>query len=373
MIRLNRQLIAQIDWFLPALTFALCAFGLATVYSSTYEPAHGVDPLVVRQLTWFGVGIAGMVAALTIDYRTLERFAYVAYGLAALVLILVLVVGVVGGGARRWLRIGALTVQPSEPMKIVLIIVLARCLSRVRSTHGGLDLTNLAIPLALTAVPAAAILLQPDLGTVGILAVVFTSMAFAAGARLTPFVTVFAAALASGPLLWTYLKPYQQQRIVTFFNPERDPLGAGYHIIQSRIAVGSGQFWGRGFLQGTQNQLDFLPEQHTDFIFSVFAEEWGFVGATLLLLLYLALLLRGFVIARRARDTFGSLLCLGILAMIFWQVALNVGMTTGLLPVVGIPLPFFSYGGSSLASLLVGIGLLMNVHMRRFTFSPGAF
>jgi rod shape determining protein RodA len=196
-------------------------------------------------------------------------------------------------------------------------------------------------------------------------------MAFVAGARFTPFVTVFAAALASGPLLWRYLRAYQQQRILTFFDPGRDPLGAGYHIIQSRIAVGSGQFWGKGFLHGTQNQLNFLPEQHTDFIFSVFAEEWGFVGSIVLLTLYIGLLLRGFVIVHRARDSFGALLCLGVIGMIFWQVLVNVGMTTGLLPVVGIPLPFFSYGGSSLVSLLVGVGLLMNVQMRRFTFARG--
>jgi rod shape determining protein RodA len=199
--------------------------------------------------------------------------------------------------------------------------------------------------------------------------IVYVSMAFLAGSRFTPFVTVFAAALASGPVLWRYLKPYQQQRIMTFLNPEGDPLGAGYHVIQSRIAVGSGQLWGKGFLQGTQNQLHFLPEQHTDFIFSVFAEEWGFAGAFLLLALYLAILLRGFFIATRSRDTFGALVCGGVLALLFWQAAVNIAMTTGTLPVVGIPLPLFSYGGSSLLSFLIGIGIVMSVQMRRFTFS----
>jgi rod shape determining protein RodA len=258
-------------------------------------------------------------------------------------------------------------------MKIVLILVLARYFSRAQLTPQGMRLRSLTIPLVLTAVPAAVILMQPDLGTVGVLLVVFATMAFVAGARLTPFVTVFALALASGPLLWAYLlKPYQQRRIMSYFNPEGDPLGAGYHIIQSRIAVGSGQFWGKGFLQGKQNQLNFLPEQHTDFIFSVFAEEWGFAGAIVLLILYFALVIRGFVIANRARDTFGALLCLGVAGMIFWEVVVNVGMTTGLLPVVGIPLPLFSYGGSSLVSLFVGIGLLMNVQMRRFTFVRGS-
>ena len=211
-------------------------------------------------------------------------------------------------------------------MKILLILVLARCFSRAPTTPRGIDLRSLVIPLALTALPTLVVLLQPDLGTGGVLLVIFASMAFVAGARFTPFVTVFAAALASGPLLWRFLKAYQQQRIVTFFDPERDPLGAGYHIIQSRIAVGSGQFWGKGFLQGTQNQLNFLPEQHTDFIFSVFAEEWGFVGSMVLLTLYIGLLLRGFVIVNHARDAFGAFLCLGVIGMIFWQVVVNVGM-----------------------------------------------
>jgi rod shape determining protein RodA len=368
MMRFNRQLIAHFEWFLPVVTCALCALGLATQYSATYDPTRGVHPVVLRQLAWIGVGLVGMLVVLVIDYRTLERFAYVPYGLAVIALVLVPVIGVVGGGAQRWLRLGSVTVQPSEPMKILLVLALARYFNRTPVAPGGISLTRLVVPLALTAVPVTAILLQPDLGTVGIILAVFTAVAFVAGARLTPFATVFIAAIASGPLLWQFLKPYQQQRLLTFFNPERDPLGAGYHVIQSRIAVGSGQFWGKGFLRGTQNQLDFLPEQHTDFIFSVFSEEWGFVGALVLLALYVGLLLRGFVIVSRTRDTFGALVGVGILAIIFLQVVVNVGMTTGLLPVVGIPLPFFSYGGSGLVTLLVGIGLVMNVQMRRFTF-----
>jgi len=369
MIRLDRQLLAHIEWFLPAVTVTICAAGLATLFSATYDPARGIHPLVLRQAAWLGVGLLGMVAVLAIDYRTLERFAYVLYGLGLLMLFLVPVMGVLGGGAQRWIRVGAFAVQPSEMMKIILIIVLARALSRVQATPSGLEFKGLLVPMTVTALPAVAILLQPDLGTVGVVVALFASMAFAAGARLRPFATVFAGALACGPLLWRYLKPYQQQRILTFFNPERDPLGAGYHIIQSRIAVGSGELWGKGFLHGTQNQLNFLPEQHTDFIFSVFAEEWGFIGGIFLLGLYLVLLLRGFILVSRAPDTYGALVGIGVLSVIFWQVLVNLGMTTGLFPVVGIPLPFFSYGGSSLVSLLVGVGLVMSVEMRRFTFA----
>lgn len=372
MVRFDRQLIAHFEWFLPAVTCAICALGLATVYSATYDPGRDLSPLVVRQIAWLGIGITGMLFILAMDYRTVERFAYVIYALAMIMLLLVPVVGVVGGGAQRWLRLGPLTVQPSEPLKIVIVIALARFYSRLPVAPRGLGIVRgVIVPLAITALPAGAVLLQPDLGTVCVILIIYVSMAFAAGARLTPFATVFVGTLASGPILWRYLKPYQQQRIVAFVNPEGDPLGAGYHIIQSRIAVGSGELWGKGFLQGTQNQLHFLPEQHTDFIFSVFAEEWGFLGALVLVALYLALLMRGFVIAARARDTFGGLASVGVLAIIFWQLAVNLGMTTGLLPVVGIPLPLFSYGGSSLVSLLAGIGIIMNVQMRRFTFTRG--
>lgn len=370
MMRFDRRLIAHFEWYLPAVTYAVCALGLATLYSATYDPGGEMSPLVARQLAWLAMGMLGMLGVLMLDYRVLERAAYALYGVGVILLLLVPVFGIVGGGARRWLKLGPFTLQPSEPMKILLIIALARFYSRAAAGPRGLGLTRgLVLPLAITAIPCAAILLQPDLGTVCVFGIVYVSMAFVAGARLTPFVSVFAAALASGPVVWRYLKPYQQQRIMTFLDPEGDPLGAGYHIIQSRIAVGSGQLWGKGFLQGTQNQLHFLPEQHTDFIFSVFAEEWGFAGALLLLALYLAILLRGFFIATRSRDTFGVLVCGGVLALLFWQAAVNIGMTTGTLPVVGIPLPLFSYGGSSLLSFLVGIGIIMSVQMRRFTFS----
>jgi len=222
--------------------------------------------------------------------------------------------------------------------------------------------------MILTGVPAVLILVQPDLGTVAILGIVALTMLVLGGIRLRWFVALGVLVLAAAPFAWPHLKAYQQKRVLTFLKPEMDPLGAGYHVLQSKIAVGSGMTWGKGFLRGTQNHLNFLPEQHTDFIFSVFAEEWGFVGAMVLVALYLALVLRGLVIAARARDRFGVLLVLGLTSTVFWQAVINIGMTTGMLPVVGIPLPFFSYGGSSLLCLLLGIGLTMNVSMRRFYF-----
>jgi len=280
--------------------------------------------------------------------------------------VLVPLVGRVAGGSRRWIAVGPVSIQPSEFMKLALVITLARHFSR--TVERRLGLRAAVLPLVLTAIPAAAILAQPDLGSAAMLLVVSVTMLVLGGVQLRWLGAMAAPVVVAAPLLWRHLKAYQQRRILTFLNPEMDPLGAGYHVIQSKIAVGSGMMWGKGFLRGTQNHLNFLPEQHTDFIFSVFAEEWGFIGTTLLISLYLALVMRGLVIAARGRDRFGVLLVLGLTSIIFWQAVINVGMTTGLLPVVGIPLPLFSYGGSSLLCLLIGIGLAMNVSMRRYYF-----
>ena len=259
---------------------------------------------------------------------------------------------------------GPIGLQPSETMKLALIVLLAR-LFHHRTRPGGLRLRDLAVPTAVTLVPVLLILAQPDLGTAGILIFVFASMLLLAGPSPGTLGILVLVGLGTIPVLLSQLKPYQLERITTFLNPELDPLGTGYHVIQSKIAIGSGGLSGRGYLQGTQNQLNFLPEQHTDFIFSVFSEEWGFLGAIALISLYVLLLLRGLVVVNRAKERFGALLAFGVLANIFWQAAINLGMTTGLLPVVGITLPFFSKGGSSLISLMIGIGLIINVNMRR--------
>jgi len=338
-----------------------------TVYSATHVPGmHGLSPLALRQLLWLAGGSVAMLTALIFDYRRLERSAFVVYVLVLLAVLAVPLLGRVGGGSRRWIPLGPVSIQPSEFMKLGLVLVLARHFAR--SYERGLGLGAAVVPMLLTAVPAAAILAQPDLGTVAVLGIVSLTMLMLGGIRLRWFVLLGVAVAVAAPVAWPHLKVYQQKRILTFVHPEMDPRGAGYHVLQSKIAVGSGMTWGKGFLRGTQNQLNFLPEQHTDFIFSVFAEEWGFVGALVLLALYLALVLRGIVIASRARDRFGVLLVLGLTAIVFWQAVINVGMTTGLLPVVGIPLPFFSYGGSSLLCLLIGVGLTMNVSMRRYYF-----
>src|SRR5438094_7633571 len=366
-MRFDRRLITHFEWLLPLLAFAVSGLGAMTVYSATHVPgAHGLSPLALRQLLWLAGGSVAMLAALIFDYRRLERTAFVVYVLVLLAVLAVPVLGRIGGGSRRWIPLGPVSIQPSEFMKLGLVLVLARHFAR--TYERGLGLGAAVVPMLLTAVPAVAILAQPDLGTVAVLGVVSLTMLVLGGVQLRWIAAISAPVGVLAPLIWKHLKAYQQRRVLTFLNPDMDPLGAGYHVIQSKIAVGSGLLLGKGFLRGTQNHLNFLPEQHTDFIFSVFAEEWGFVGAIVLMALYLGLIMRGLVIASRARDRFGVLLALGVMSIVFWQVVINVGMTTGLLPVVGIPLPFFSYGGSSLLSLLAGIGLVMNVSMRRFFF-----
>jgi rod shape determining protein RodA len=365
-MRFDRRLLTHFEWPLPLCAIGVSVLGILTVYSASYSGGEVPPAMALRQLTWFTGGIAVMLAMLSFDYRTLERHAYLIYLVVLLLVLAVPLIGQVGGGSRRWLRLGPVSLQPSEFIKLAMVLVCARHFSL--TPPAKLGLREAALPLVLMAVPAAAVLLQPDLGSAALVTLLTLTMLILGGVQVRWLALLASPVVLLAPLLWSGLKEYQQKRILTFIDPGQDPLGAGYHVIQSKIAVGSGMVWGKGFLQGTQNHLSFLPEQHTDFIFSVFSEEWGLAGGVLLMTLYLALLLRGSTIAARARNRFGALLVMGVLTIIFWQVVVNVGMVTGLLPVVGIPLPMFSYGGSSMLCLLTGIGLVMNVSMRRFLF-----
>jgi rod shape determining protein RodA len=370
MRQFDRRLAYHFDWLLLGLTLIVTGVGIATIYSATASGGATslvANPLAVRQAAYATAGLIGLIAVVLFDYRRLERWAYVVYALIVILLILVPLIGAVGGGARRWIDLGVVSIQPSEIFKVGLVIALARYFHHARAT-GDCSLQDAIPAFLLLGFPGALVLAQPDLGTVGLISIVCFSVLFFVGLRLRAFALLGALGGAAVPLLWSYLKPYQQQRVMTFLSPEMDPLGAGYHIIQSKIAIGSGEFWGKGFLHGTQTKLHFLPEQHTDFIFSVFAEEWGYVGAVVLLLAYLVMILRGLQIAGRAKDRFGAILAFGVTAIVFWQVAINVAMTAGVLPVVGIPLPLISYGGSSLTTTMIGMGLLINVNMRRFLF-----
>jgi rod shape determining protein RodA len=362
----DRRLVQNFDWVLLVLVMLICGIGIVNLYSAGYNRGEGT-PLFVKQLYWLAVGLGVLVLTLIYDYRHLEKLSFPLYIISILLLVGVMYGGKMVSGSRRWLAMGPLSFQPAELAKIAIILVLATYFSQ-RPRLEALRLQDLIIPLVLVMIPVGLIIKQPDLGSGILVALVAASMILFVGVRWRILVGGALTMVLLSPVIWHFLKDYQQQRVLTFLDPGRDPLGSGYHILQSMIAVGSGQFWGKGFLQGTQSQLYFLPEQHTDFVFSVFAEEWGFVGSAVLLLLFLGLVFWGMWVSRDCKDRFGHLLAVGVTALIFWQVFINLCMVTGFLPVVGIPLPLFSYGGSSLITTLLGVGFLLNIRMRRYLF-----
>jgi len=365
---LDRRLIQNFDWILLLLLLLEAGISILNLYSATYPIREmGGAEIFLKQIYWFLIGFAVLLLATTFNYYVLERLAYPAYFFTVALLILVLFVGRVTSGSQRWLALGPISFQPSELSKIVMVLVLAKFFSE-RSDYKEYRLRDLWQPFILTSIPCFLILKEPDLGTALFLALICISMVLIAKVNWRSLLILASASGLAAPLIWFGLKEYQQKRVLSFLSPEMDPLGAGYHINQSKIAIGSGQFWGKGFLKGTQTRLHFLPEQHTDFAFSVLAEEWGLVGSAAVLLIYLFMILWGLNIAKNSKDRFGSMIAVGIVAIIFWQVVINVGMVTGLLPVVGIPLVLFSYGGSSLITTMAAIGILMNISMRRFMF-----
>ncbi len=363
----DRRLITHFDWVFILLVALVATLGMLNLYSAADSLGGAGAAFHLKQAWWFGIGLLIVTAVCLLDYRHLEYLGYPAYGVLVFLLLAVLAVGRTSMGATRWLSFGGFGLQPSELMKVVIIIVFARYFSE-RTSKQGFSLRELAIPGALLAGPALLVAKQPDLGTALLIVAIGGTMPLFAGIHRSALVTLGGAGglLAIGG--WFLLHDYQKQRIRTFLNPEADPLKTGYHIIQSKIAVGSGGLFGKGFGEGPQAQLSFLPERHTDFAFSVFAEQWGFAGSLLLLALYLLIILWGLHIARRASDRFGMYLALGVTTMLFWHIIVNLGMVIGLLPVVGVPLPLFSYGGTSMVTTMVGVGLLLNVSMRRFMF-----
>ena len=365
---IDRRLVTNFDWTLIGLIVAISLVGILNIYSASAAYKLGGAPYYVKQLNWMAFGLLLSLVVASLDYHILEDFSYWFYGLLLILLVAVLLVGKRSLGATRWLNLGFFTIQPSELMKIVIIITFARYFNNYHAV-GGLTFKDMLLPLGLLVAPTLLIMKQPDLGTAALVVLIAFSMAFYIRFRWSTIVTF---ALVTVPLAWftwaIYMKPYQKNRVLDFINPERSRLGSGYHIIQSKIAVGSGGFWGKGFVKGTQAQLRFLPEQHTDFAFSVFAEEWGFFGTLILIILYLCLILWGLNIARRCNDRLGALLAVGVTAMLFWHTVINIGMVIGLFPVVGVPLPFFSYGGTSMITSMVGVGILQSISMRRFMF-----
>ena len=362
----EHRLAVYIDWPLLGAIGVLSAIGAVMVFSSTYDPTSGtVGAEFYRQLVALAIGAVALVACLMVDYRTLaDRSLFIYAGLMA-ALVLTLLVGTEHGGARRWVGIGPLSGQPSELARLVLALVLASVYAR--SSPSPRALRDWLLGGAVVALPFVLIARQPDLGTaVTLVPVCLTVMVFA-GLRARILVVTALLALLAAPLVWAYgLEDYQQRRISSFLDPEQDPQGAGYQQRQARITVGSGGLTGRGFLQGTQNQYNFLPVAHNDFIFSVLAEELGFVGVSVSLGLYLFVILRSLDAARVARDTTGVYLVAGIVAGFTFQVVYNIAMSAGLAPVKGLTLPLMSYGGSSIIATLMGFGLILNVRMRRF-------
>ena len=363
---LDRRYVQYFDWGLLWLTVLIGSLGLIMLYSAVMAGTPTPQKILyIKQLIWYSIGFVIIIVSLLFNYKLLDRWAHAIYIVGIILLIGVLLFGKYVGGAKRWLMLGPVSFQPSELTKIAVIIVLARYYSKVTDPM-GLTLRELLTPFMLTMIPFLLIVKQPDLGTAMIVVLIAASMTLFVKIERRSLLYIIAASTLTVPMVWFLLRGYQKKRILTFLNPERDPLGAGYHIIQSKIAIGSGMLTGKGFLKGTQNALSFLPEQHTDFIFSVVAEEWGLVGSVILLLVFLMLIIWALNVAYRCRDPFGTILSVGITAMLFWQVFINVGMAMGLLPVVGVPLPFISYGGSSIINTMICIGLLMNVSMRRF-------
>ncbi|MCW5730288.1 MAG: rod shape-determining protein RodA [Alphaproteobacteria bacterium] len=351
----------EVNWGLVLLVSLVASVGFAMLYSAA---GGSLDPWASRQMIRFGVGLVLMLAIAVIDLRFWLKFAYPAYAMAVLLLVAVMVFGTIGMGARRWIDLGPFNIQPSEVMKIALILALARyfhglTIEEVRKIRW------LLIPLAMILLPAGLVMKQPDLGTALLLIMTGGIILFFAGVRLWKFALALGAGLGTIPIAWQLMHDYQRRRVLTFLDPENDPLGSGYHILQSKIALGSGHIFGKGFLQGTQAHLNFLPEKQTDFIFTTLAEEMGMAGALTLIGLYICIFAYGLAIALRARHQYGRLVAAGFTGMFFLYVFINIAMVTGLVPVVGVPLPLVSYGGTSMMTLLVGMGLLLNVYVHR--------
>ena len=351
----------RLNWTLVILLLLISSIGFAMLYSAA---GGNWEPWASRQSMRLGVGVVLMVVVALIGVRIWMRAAYFVYAGALALLVAVEAFGAVRMGAQRWIDLKVILFQPSEVMKIALVLALARYFHSLNIE----DISRpqyLLVPLLLVGAPVALVIRQPDLGTALLLLIGGGAMFFLAGVRLWKFLVLFVGILAAAPMAWPFLRPYQQNRVLTFLSPERDPLGAGYNLLQSKIALGSGGMLGRGFLEGTQSHLSFLPEKHTDFIFTMLAEEFGLFGGLGLMGLYVLVLLYGVAISIRSQSQFGRLVGMGVTVAFFLYVFINIAMVMGVVPIVGVPLPLISYGGTAMVTLLGGFGLLMSIHVDR--------
>lgn len=356
-----REKLMSVSWVFLLLVTLIASVGFVSLYSAA---GGSMEPWASKQVVRFLMGMAVLIAVALIDIRLWLRFAYPIFGLICLMLVYVDISGHIGMGAQRWINLGFMNLQPSEVMKIAAVLALARFFHG--ATHE--DVKNplfLLTPLVIVSVPVILVLVQPDLGTAMMIIFSAGAMFFMAGVSYWLFAAVFAGGIAMAPVIWHLMHEYQRKRVITFLNPENDPLGSGYHIMQSKIAMGSGGFSGKGFLQGTQSKLNFLPEKQTDFIFTLFTEEWGLMGGFFLLSLFAVTIIYGYIMAFSCQNQFARLLVMGIITNFSFYVFINIGMVMGLLPVVGVPLALISYGGTAMLSVLFGFGLLMSAYVHR--------
>lgn len=366
---MDKRLFSHLNWGLLSCLALLFLIGVGNLWSASstrLEEGVAFSDFYQRQLIWGAFGLLGMLLAMWLDYRKLNNIAWVLYFISLFLLILVPITGKTVYGAKRWLSLGFMSFQPSELAKLAILILAARLLAKDSNSLGWKEFLKI---IAICMLPALLIVLQPDLGTTMLLLLILAGMLLFHGIKGYVLKTCLVAAPCAGALMWFVgMHDYQRQRILSFLDPTTDPRGSGYHILQSRIAIGSGEIWGKGFGEGTQSQLRFLPERHSDFAVAVFGEEWGFVGCVTLVTLFCLFLLAIFSTAVQAKDRFGSMLVVGVFFYFFWQIVINMGMVIGLMPVVGVPLPFISYGGSATIVNFTLLGIVLSVSMRRFMF-----
>lgn len=366
----EKTLVRRLDWNIILVILALNVIGLINLYSATHGPnSKEVESLFINQIVWLISGWSIFFISTLLDYAIVSRICYIIYFFNLLAILYVDFFGKIALGAQRWIDFGFFRYQPSETMKLALIMLMAKVLSQRNSMGQGMGFRELVAPLILVFIPFALIMKQPDLGTAMMIIAISASMILFTKVKKHIIVGAIVLISISLPIAWEYiLHDYQKNRVLTFLSPENDPRKTGYNALQSRYAVGSGQFFGKGFRKGTQSQLEFLPERHTDFIYSVLSEEHGFVGSITTIGLFCILFFLVLRVAYQARDKFGALISVGVLSYIFWHMFVNVGMVIGLLPIVGVPLPLLSYGGSSMLTTMLGLGLISSVSFRRYLF-----
>lgn len=364
----DRRLISNFDWVLFGVCLIVSILGVINLFSAgSFSLKHYATPYYLKQLCWLLVGLILFFFIILFDYQSVARRAYLFHFLSLLLLLFALFWGKQAAGTSRWLQLGGLSFQPSEFAKITLVLFLSQYFSST-NVSTPYRFQDFLLPALITFITFILIFVEPDLGTSALIVLVFTSFVFFLHFDFRYHMVFIISGVTLLPCGWLFLEDYQKRRIFSFLNPGKDSLQAGYQAIQSKIAIGSGMLFGKGFLNGTQSQLRFLPEQHTDLVFSVLAEEWGFIGAALVILFFFLIVSKGLKIASLSRDRLGSYISIGLTLILFWQMFINIGMVIGILPVVGIPLPFLSYGGSSLVSTWMIIGLLLNIRVRKLMF-----